>query len=249
MSIKMEISYCSTCFNRFEQLRMTLPENLKLLRHFPNAELLLVNFVRLKPKSDDQGSEIHEWILRDFADEIRNNNLKYVLSKELEFWHASIAKNIAHDVATGEFLINTDCDNFLSTEEISFLIDRYAANIIYHGWSGKYLDGTYGHIGFHKNTFAKLGGYDESLKPHAGQDEDLLNRAKAMTNFEVVQFKDRRAIPNDKNVGIKNTGSALSWREMQKYNLAKSVENIDNSEYFRPRLHKIGDRKIFSANS
>ena len=59
-----------------------------------------------------------------------------------------------------------DCDNKIDTREIYFLLDelKRAATVrtfIYHGWTGKFHDGTYGRIGLLREDFEVLGGYDE----------------------------------------------------------------------------------------
>ena len=105
--------------------------------------------------------------------------LRYVRTNNLPFWHASIAKNTSHKIARGNILVNLDCDNFTGkrgAEHILRVFQKYGNHILFHQWSGISKDGTYGRISYHRNTFFRLGGYDESFLPMGYQDHDIIRR-------------------------------------------------------------------------
>ena len=120
--------------NRLPQLQATLPRNLDLLENYHDqVELLLVNFIK-----DKEGLKIHDWILSLGA----NKNLKYLVSTDLKYWHASIAKNTSHTNATGSYLINLDSDNFIDKKAIDTLLSlekKTLSNTIYTGFTGKII--------------------------------------------------------------------------------------------------------------
>ena len=107
-----------------------------------------------------------------------------------------------------------DCDNKIDPREVYYLLDlikgatknsyrqKISKNVeghfIYHGWSGKFHDGTYGRIGMFQEDFKQLGGYDESFLPMGSQDMDLLTRA---TYF----YKSYAKIGPRYNIAIGNT--------------------------------------------
>lgn len=99
------ISFCITCKNRIHQIRQTLKQNLddnRLHRDF--VEFVLVDF----------GSKdgLRDWVFNNFSVELASGYLKYYYTENLPHWHASVAKNTAHLCASGDILVNLDCDNF-----------------------------------------------------------------------------------------------------------------------------------------
>ena len=109
------LSFCSTCMNRGESLKITLPHNINIINRYNGlVELVLVNFIK-----DDEGIRLHDWILQQ-----KNfNYLNYRVCKEMIFWNSSKAKNTSHISAKGSYLINLDCDNFISTTTIDKLLE------------------------------------------------------------------------------------------------------------------------------
>lgn len=120
--------------NRLPQLQATLPKNIDLLKDYNGqVELLLVNFIK-----DEEGHKIHKWILSLE----KRRNLKYLVSFDLEYWHASMAKNTSHTNATGSYLINLDSDNFIDRKAIDTLLSLEKKNLsktIYTGFTGQII--------------------------------------------------------------------------------------------------------------
>ena len=187
------LSLCITCMNRESQLKQCLKENMIKLSPFTSNELEVVLVHFLHPEKKKENEKIDTWIRRTFPRFIRSGVLRYYVTDRLFSWHASIAKNTSHRLANGSFVVNMDCDNKIDPREVYYLLDlikgatkkKYRqkmsknvhGNFIYHGWSGKFHDGTYGRIGMFQEDFKKLGGYDESFLPMGSQDMDLLTRA------------------------------------------------------------------------
>ena len=179
--------------NRESQLKQCLKENMIKLSPFTSSELEVVLVHFLHPDKKKENEKIDTWIRRTFPRFIRSGVLRYYVTDRLCSWHASIAKNTSHRLANGSFVVNMDCDNKIDPREVYYLLDlikgaskkKYRqkisknvhGNFIYHGWSGKFHDGTYGRIGMFQEDFKKLGGYDESFLPMGSQDMDLLTRA------------------------------------------------------------------------
>jgi len=119
--------------NRRAQLEKTLEFNLNQIRLFPEeVELVLVNFIK-----DEEGELIDKWI-RSLD---KPANFKYFVSRELAHWHAPTAKNTAHMQGEGGFLINLDCDNFLSRDSIEQLLklsDEERDSIVFSGFTGQF---------------------------------------------------------------------------------------------------------------
>ena len=87
------------------------------------------------------------------------------------------AKNVAHRMATGDFLVNLDADNILTPEYLEWLqgvVNAGVPCIIFtHAWGGGG-----GRIGLPREAFLSLGGYDERFDDWGYDDNDLLERGR-----------------------------------------------------------------------
>ena len=102
----MELSFCITCMNRFNQISKTLLTNLNDNKN-EKVEFVLVDF--------NSSDGLKEYILnnKDFEKYLNTKQLRYFSTKELIHWHASIAKNTAHKLAKGKYVVNLDCDKLI----------------------------------------------------------------------------------------------------------------------------------------
>lgn len=224
-----KISFCITCKNRLHQIRETLPHNLSDNLLFKD----LIEFVVVDFGSNDG---LSNWIFNSFTNELNSGYLAYYYTDDLPFWHASIAKNTAHYLASNELLINLDCDNYTGKFGGKFVIKnfiKYDLNIIHHQFSQCYGDGTYGRIGLTKAFFEKLGGYDESFEPMGFQDADLILRAQQIGLTYINGYKSQytAAIGNSKEDKIRYCNKSMSYDEMNSINYEKSKLNIENRKF------------------
>ena len=199
----MKISYCTTVFNRFWQLKETLISNLKKLKDHPDTELILINF------NGDDSDDITNLVEKTCAFELMSGKLKYYIRKEpWDKFHVALAKNRAYQFATGDIFVNLDCDNFIHKNDPNIVRNHYSKNpnpenLIFHQTSGtsalksKYInsryhlfnedeidysqentiyDGTFGRITIHRAMFEKLNGYNENLMGMGMEDMDLIIR-------------------------------------------------------------------------
>jgi predicted glycosyltransferase involved in capsule biosynthesis len=202
----MKISFCTTCSNRLYQFEKTIDNTYNVVKNNPDTEWVIVNY--------GSKDNLHQFML----DRLKNmsNRVVYVNETSGRSWHASCAKNVAHTIASGDVLLNLDCDNFIGNT-YSMIKEEFTNGVeVLHIWSGVYRDGTYGRIATNKNLFFNIGGYDEKFPPMSGQDCDLLNRAiiygakhKEIVSTECV------AIKNSKEESIRYANcSGLTWEQM-----------------------------------
>lgn len=221
-----KLSFCITCKNRIEQIKKTLPLNLS----DNNADHQIIEFVLIDFASNDG---LKNWITGNFKKELNSGYLKYYYTEKLSDWHASIAKNTAHFYANNDILVNLDCDNYTGYRGGNFVMQQFIKrkndNIILHQFNN-FGDGSFGRISLMKHFFDKIGGYDESFEPMGFQDGDLIRRLQSF-GLKYLCLKNQaynRAEKNTKIESIANTNSDLSWRQMEKINRRKSMENIQN---------------------
>ncbi len=145
----MKLSFCVTCMNRLHQLRQTLPENLHSISKDGNSEIVLVNY--------NSADLLDDWV-RQFTPYIEAGVLRYAHEQTAQHFHASKAKNLAHFLATGDYVINLDGDNFIDFT-IKPMREEWSKrpNASIWLWSGTYADGTFGRIGLPRDLFLRLG--------------------------------------------------------------------------------------------
>ena len=173
----MELSFCITCMNRFNQISKTLLTNLNDNKN-EKVEFVLVDF--------NSSDGLKEYILnnKDFEKYLNTKQLRYFSTKELIHWHASIAKNTAHKLAKGKYVVNLDCDNYIGKDGGDFLLDIFknnGDNIIISQRNNIFGSGSAGRISLTKENFLKLGGYDE-------HDGATLHWMDYMASYSKVDF-------------------------------------------------------------
>ena len=227
------LSFCITCKNRVHQIQKTLKKNLDDNRiHQRFIEFVLIDF--------GSTDGLKEWILSEFTNDLSSGFLRYYYTEELQFWHASIAKNTAHICARHDILVNLDCDNFTGHYGGLFIINKFAMynlGIVFHQFRGTTGDGSYGRISVLRKFFYRIGGYDESLQPMGYQDDDLLNRLKqlGLTYILDADTEYNEAIFNTKEEGISYTESTKDYTAMLYENRQKSILNLSTGKLIANR--------------
>ena len=114
----MKISLCTTCMGRAHHLKQTLPRNLadSVDSSRPDA----VEFVVLDYSSSD---DLAEWITTnpELRPYLEAGILKFARSEGHTSFRHSHAKNMAHALATGDYVCNVDADNFLGFGFVHYL--------------------------------------------------------------------------------------------------------------------------------
>jgi hypothetical protein len=215
----IKISFCVTCKGRLWQLRQTLPANLDVAQNDQHSEIVVVNY--------NSPDDVDPW-MREFQPWIDSGVLRYIHEKTATVFHGSKAKNIAHLGATGEFLFNLDCDNFIGAA-IPALRRLWQNNhdAVIHGFSGISLDGTFGRIGISRSRFHELGGYDEKMHAMAYHDVDLINRALVLGVTVIgTTAASGPAIRNTQQQKMQYCPDTLTWDEMFQLNRELSRQNL-----------------------
>lgn len=164
----LRFGFCTTCMGRLIHLRETLPHNLAAAQPYRD----FVHFVLLDYNSRDG---LEEWLKANVWDETATGWLSVYSTKRPAMFHPAHAKNVVHLLSPAEILVNLDADNFLSSEYLEFLFDRFRRDrrqVFYGRHSGQ------GRIAIDRREFLALGGYDEDLHGYGGEDTDLVARAK-----------------------------------------------------------------------
>jgi hypothetical protein len=214
------ISFCTTCHNRAYQLKQVFAANAAIIAADPTLEWVILNYA-----SDDDLDEF----LRGQLPQV-SRRIVYAHEKKSRPWHASIAKNMAHRLATGAVLMNLDCDNYIANAPEIIRAAFADGTKLLHLRSKVWNDGTFGRIAMTRKLFHALGGYDESFLPMTHQDLDLLKRAILSGLGEpawIYHSPPGSAIFNTRRTTLKHCSRhQMTWTQMRDINRAKSARNL-----------------------
>ena len=232
---------------RTHHLKQTLPKNLadSVDWAYPNR----VEFVVLDYSSPD---DLAEWIttdpwLRPYLDA---GILKFARSYGQTYFRHSHAKNMAHALATGDFVCNLDADNFVGRGFADYLAAIFSrrpnAVVASNRFDSQLNVGTHkgcmGRVALSKQNFTMLGGYDESdrFRGWAGEDTDLVIRA-VRKFLRPVFIRDRRFLQVVEHSDLDRIKLTLfSDADLE---LAR-IEAFDGSPNLRPILRYVAGRAI-----
>lgn len=190
-----KISYCTPVMGRLHHLKVTLPHNLEVTDN--NTEHVILNY------SDKTG--VHEWMMESGL--ALHPKVRYVHYQGATRWRMAHAKNVGHLEARDGIVVNLDADNLLgpnTTAELRRLIDPdYPKLIVTSSAHG-------GFIGFFRDQFVALGGYDEFYNDWSYDDTDLKERAKA-SGFRTINLPGDgfRVIEHSNDERVANTGQTI----------------------------------------
>lgn len=210
----MKLSFCTTCMNRVEYIKQTLPQNIEIISKY-NYELVLVNY--------DSKDNLHEYIITNYKQYIDNDIIKYIKIENKHFFNRFHAKNIAHRYSTGDILINLDADNYINDEVISIIIDYLTKDINYVLQCAP----NEGFIVMSRDNFFKLGGYNEQMKNYGFEDTDLVFRAFYLLNLPFIYLKNEL-------VGLIDQPDEIRFSNLEDNNINKkcSEYNINLHKYY-----------------
>jgi len=218
-------SFCTTCFNRAYQLKQVFAANAAVIAADRSLEWVILNYA-----SEDDLDDFMQAQLPTVS-----RRIVYARETRKRPWHVSIAKNMAHRVATGRVLMNLDGDNLIADAAELIHVAFAEGTKLLHLWSTIPRDGTFGRIAITREAFLALGGYDESFLPMTHQDQDLMKRALASGLGEPAW-----RYPSPPGCAVRNTNKdsikhcrtdGLTWNQMKQANTERSKENLKASRF------------------
>ncbi|HEY1171032.1 MAG TPA: glycosyltransferase [Verrucomicrobiae bacterium] len=169
------ISFCTTCMGRLHHLKQTLLANMEVCRDMPDVEFCLVNY------NSQDGMDA--WVKTELGEQLKSGRLRYVHTMKPKQFKMGVAKNMAHVLGTGMFLVNVDADNFLTPEYVQALRSEIAAGgeVIHFPSDDRAWGGGFGRVAVRADLFRAVGGYDEEHSGWGAEDWDLVQRAQRMS--------------------------------------------------------------------
>lgn len=214
-----KVSFCITCMDRLSHLKKTLRKNINNNQDYPNLEFVLIDY--------NSADGLEEWVFANFQEELRSGLLVYYRTIESAYFKMARAKNIAHQMASGDIVCNLDADNYTG-KDFAFYINLTisgARDIIgLQKYNKNFVQGHIsdcgGRIFLTKDNFLKLGGYNEKFIGWGKEDRELIARAGKMgLKEEYIPRYFLGAIKHSNRLRIKNTPYSIKQADDNNENL------------------------------
>ena len=231
-----KVCICTNVMNRLGDISKTLPDNIKAMESYDNLEFVLLNY------GDKSG--LDGWIKKNMMEHIESGKLVYYsMIDDVPHYSMGHSRNVCLRLAGGldnadhNVIVNqVDADNYLRHTDPKKDIFPVYLNKLAHEVPEKAIFGKghklmHGRIGFYKDEFLMLGGYDEGLSGYGHDDRDLYNRAMALgwrLAWYGGQYVNRIHTPRSDKV--KNM-EQKDWRYTEVMNKLLSVDNLELGKY------------------
>jgi len=216
-----KISFCTTCMNRLNDLSKTLIPNILDNIDYPNVEFVLLNY--------NSSDELEQWVQKNLMSYIESGVLVYFKTTEPEYYSMPHSRNVAFKAATGEIVNSVDADNY-THKGFAAIINRMAECRKRWAVFAKGKKAIHGRIGYYKNEFLDIGGYDEGLTGYGFDDHNLLYRAMCM-GFRLMWWGNKyfARIKTDK-INVMVNMKEKDWRKTERRNREISMDRLKKRE-------------------
>lgn len=244
----------TACMNRLEDLKKTLPANLR-----DNKDYDKLTFILLDYNSSDG---LADWIRSEMIDHIRNGRLQFYQTKEPKWFQPNHSRNVMFKLCGDGIVANVDSDNFTH--------HGYAARIneCFANTNGKVLavpdnfllPGTKrlclkGRFAMYKRDIIELGGFDEDLDEGFGNDDMNFVLRAMLAGFRIVRFEseyteDRLPTTDEERVRyVRNTNlfemqqknNQITWNKLSRCQISVNKNLHWGKAYliknFREKIH------------
>ena len=219
----LKISFCTTCMNRTEYLKQTLPKNIE------DNNSPFVEFVVLNYSSKD---DLDNWIKTTGF--VASGKVKYYKLDGKDHFHMSHAKNVAGKLGSGDIIMNLDADMYAGKDLYKQLLSVFKHENTTFACAIDYVNGK---MATTKQCFLDITGYDEKMMGWGVEDFDMMQRSRFYGN-RFAYNKNREfsvSIPHDNETRVKNFNPKF--------------KNMDTTQQANAYIHKYNMvNKIIAAN-
>ena len=254
------VYFCTTVYRRGWQLRLTLGLNILCMLEAVKSVKWVILFCSREPADLEDARWAKQYCERAGVDE-KLVCIRVPADVGLTSWTSSKAKNAVHRAActaadlqgqTGPgqkvFLLNLDCDNFLTGGFVERL--RQALLALVPSQDAVQLSsndpGTTGRVGLFAGLFCSLGGYDEAFRPAGYQDVDVIRRVQSRGRVHTARTPcSGESVPNDLRNKKAARGVAkvsavtdpqyagMSWQDMNTWNVERGKDMLRQGFWYR----------------
>ena len=232
----MSIAFVTTCKNRWQHLRETLPQNMADSQ-LPDTKFIVVDY----NSADEMAYEIH----RDYQAEMASGKLTYYRYFGDHAFRMAHAKNLAHRLGIREgatVLCNLDADNFTGLNFDAYLGNHFHTDRRVVLWAnmvkGVMPKGISGRIACTKDAFILAGGYDEKYTTYSPDDKDFRARLIRMENEPIeIDAKFLNAIRHTDKMRFKEYPEAAD-SEAEEFAINQTNRVVNNGYFGCGMVHR-----------
>lgn len=271
----MRIAFVTTCKNRTQHLKMTLPKNLADNADYPDCVFIVLDY----GSQDD----LRAYMLAHHGADLASGRLVFYSRQHDGPFKMAHAKNIAHRLGIlhgAQILVNLDADNYTG-RNFAYYVDAEFVRIGDRGFlrgrmvKGFMPRGIAGRIAVTSKAFLKLGGYDEAYAAWGPDDWDFNARLRRVgyepfdipvqflsghNHSDGIRFRDypaARANAEKYDCTVEITESTRTIVNFGRFGCAELVRNLDYTarvvldplptRIFGIGMHKTGTTSLHEA--
>ncbi|NNU33105.1 glycosyltransferase family 2 protein [Mucilaginibacter sp. S1162] len=202
--MNFKISFCTTCMNRVEHLKETLPQNILANKNYKNVEFVLLDY--------NSSDGLKNYVKSELAQYITAGKLSYYRTDEPVKYNMSHSRNMVFNLANGDILCNIDADNFTGEGFANYINktfnDKEEIVLSTHQRIEKKKKRRIGKNMCEEKDFLAVNGYDESMIYYGFDDYDFLNRLQlnGLKNEPIENDRYLSAISHSNESRMANSG-------------------------------------------
>ena len=180
MHLRPSICFFTVVMNRLQDLRETLPVNLR------DNKCAETTFFILDYDSHDG---LNEYLVENFRDELKQGRLKYLRYSPVEYFSQAHSRNLSVQQINAEYICNLDADNFSGHGFDQYLQETFGLRpgAVITGLDNNLKShGAFGRMAVARQSFLDVGGYDEGFTGYGFEDYDLISRLKEKGCSEIT---------------------------------------------------------------
>ncbi len=206
----IKISFFTTCGNRLQHLKQTLPKNIESNIKYTDCEHILLDY--------GSSDGLTDWVVDNLAEHIKSNRLIVYRYEAPFFWH-NHAKNLAAKCTSkdADVICSIDADNYTAESKegeslasyLNMIFEQYADgeekmfvracgwDYVKHSWENEQyianqnkFNSASGKLAFLRKDFFELRGFNEKLKGHYYDEEEIWRRAEICWGWTKEQLPE-----------------------------------------------------------
>jgi hypothetical protein len=225
-----QIVFCTTCKDRTQHLKFTLPKNLEDNKNYDNCKFIVLDY----NSQDDFSTYI---LSKHKADIASGRLIIYSLlpgENGPRPFHMAHAKNMAHRLGimeSADILVNLDADNYTGIDFAKYIAAQMQEDAFL--WAkmapGRLSRGISGRIVVTAKAFLKAGGYDEKYDTWAPDDKDFNARLWRLEYIgREINEKYLNAVPHNDKMRFREYKHAMSDTGEDQFDISVSETAIAN---------------------
>lgn len=180
------ISVVTTCMNRLNDLRLTLPKNIEDNGDYP-AEFLLLDY--------DSKDGLEDWVKGEMIEHISSSKLVYYKVLNQPYFRPNHSRNVSFRLAGNEIVANVDSDNYMHKgylHSINQCVD-YGTLVVPESFMRKGTNRLFlrGRFVATKSDIIGLGGFDEDLDDGYSHDDVNFVCRAMLSGFRLSRYDDK----------------------------------------------------------